>query len=238
MTGATTTMIHQARGSLAIRCASMLLLALLAVSLCACAPSPKEKAEELFESGDYAGAVEEALNISNEDEKAEFLEKVMLTAMDGQAVLDNATLGTEALTGYIQTFSDNIKNQLREFMLSSDTEFTMSFETDPSDADFAAAVEAGEEIKGIFGNYKSIMSTEAVEALGDSGKKLDKEYRELCGDLTSLLSSTGITDIVTSKDVLGTSVTTKNASINLTELKNNVSRFTTEYNSALKAQGE
>ena len=231
MTGATTTMIHQARGSLAIRCASMLLLALLAVSLCACAPSPKEKAEELFESGDYAGAVEEALNISNEDEKAEFLEKVMLTAMDGQAVLDNATLGTEALTGYIQTFSDNIKNQLREFMLSSDTEFTMSLETDPSDADFAAAVEAGEEIKGIFGNYKSIMSTEAVEAL-------DKEYRELCGDLTSLLSSTGITDIVTSKDVLGTSVTTRSASINLTELKNNVSRFTTEYNSALKAQGE
>ena len=222
MTGATTTMIHQARGSLAIRCASMLLLALLAVSLCACAPSPKEKAEELFESGDYAGAVEE----------------VMLTAMDGQAVLDNATLGTEALTGYIQTFSDNIKNQLREFMLSSDTEFTMSLETDPSDADFAAAVEAGEEIKGIFGNYKSIMSTEAVEALDDSGKKLDKEYRELCGDLTSLLSSTGITDIVTSKDVLGTSVTTRSASINLTELKNNVSRFTTEYNSALKAQGE
>lgn len=237
MTGAITTMTRQARGSLAMRCASVLLLALLALSLCACAPSPKEKAEELFESGDYAGAVEEALNISNEDEKAEFLEKVMLAAMNGQAVLDNATLGTEALTGYIQTFADNIKNQLRQFMLSSDTEFTMSFETDPSDANFAAAVEAGDEIKGIFNNYKAIMSNEAVEALGDSGKKLDKEYREICGDLISLLSSNGITDIVTSKEVLGTSITTRSASINLTELKNNVSRFTTEYNSALKAQG-
>ena len=238
MTGATTTMTRQARGSLAMRCASVLLLALLALSLCACAPSPKEKAEELFESGDYAGAVEEALNISNEDEKAEFLEKVMLATMNGQAVLDNATLGTEALTGYIQTFADNIKNQLRQFMLSSDTEFTMSFETDPSDANFAAAVEAGDEIKGIFNNYKSIMSNETVEALGDSGKKLDKEYREICGDLISLLSSNGITDIVTSKEVLGTSITTRSASINLTELKNNVSRFTTEYNSAVGAQGE
>ena len=238
MTGATTTMTRQARGSLAMRCASVLLLALLALSLCACAPSPKEKAEELFESGDYAGAIEEALNISNEDEKAEFLEKIMLAAMDGQAVLDSATLGTGALADYTETYTDNIVAKLTQIMYSKDTEGSFSLETDPTDADFIATVEAGDAIKGIFSNYKSIMTNEAVEALDDSSKKLDEQYRELCQDLITLMSPTGITSLLTSKDILGSSLSTRSAPVNLTELKNNVSRFTTEYNSAVGAQGE
>lgn len=212
----------------------------IALTLTACGSSPADEAKSLLDSGDYAGAVEKAMTITDESKKQTILEEIMLKAMDAQDVFDYSALGIEDLSAYATTFGQEAANKMRtdalSFMFSDAQEMTVEFpQPNMSDPDCVAAEESGKKVLNIFNEYKKIINADVQGALSDSAKDLDSRYRKICTDTTSLLSMSGMRSYLTSSAVLGSSIGASSPTVDPKTLKNNVERFTMDYNKAMEA---
>lgn len=208
-----------------------LMAAVTCLSLAACAPSPAEEALSMVDSGDMAGAVSKAMEISDDAERADVLDRIAIEAMRPQDVLDYATLGISDLTSYIDTFANEFISEVLSAAFSGGS---ASPEVDTSNADYVAALESGDKVREIFQEYKEIVSPEVQECLSDEVRDLDARYREICSDTGGLLSASGILDYLYSKEVLG-EIAAQEASIDPKELANNVERFELDYEKATSA---
>ena len=205
---------------------ALAMAASLAFALAACSPSPAEEARSLIKSGDYAGAVEVALTIADEAEQAAVFDELLISAMDVQSTLDYAPLGLGDVTSYVEVYADKFISELLSAAFSGGS---ASPKIDTGNADYRAAIETGDKVRSIYADYKGIITSEVQPLLSDDAKNLDTRYRELCEDLSLILSDMGMIEYLYSEDVLGSTLSNSSAPVDLAELGNDVERLSLDY---------